>query len=231
MLQQTQVSRVIPYYRAFLKRFPTLPVLAQANLSDVLSLWQGLGYNRRARFLHQAARMIEITYQNRFPETAEELEHIPGVGAYTARAICAFAYNQPTVFLETNIRTVFLHHFFSRGKAISDRRLLVVAGELVDTSSPREWYWALMDYGAYLKSQGVRNTSSKHYTRQSRFEGSSRQVRGAVLRAALQGPATLGALSKRIDVKTSPEKLRYTLETLLAEGLIVKRATRYAVAD
>src|SRR3989344_7710205 len=107
MLQQTQVDRVIPFYNRFVKKYPTARALARAKLRDVLKEWNGLGYNRRAKFLHEAAKQLG---KSDFPKTAEEIENLPGVGHYTARAVAAFAFNKPEVFIETNIRTVFFYH-------------------------------------------------------------------------------------------------------------------------
>lgn len=154
MLQQTQVSRVLEKYKQFLKAFPTAKILAQAPQAEVVKLWSGLGYNRRARFLHQCAK--EITVLKQFPKTVEDLEKLPGIGHYTARAVATFAFNQPHVFIETNIRTVFVYHFFPKKKAVSDTDILKLVEHTLDTKNPRQWYWALMDYGSYLKSQGIK---------------------------------------------------------------------------
>ncbi|HNS65921.1 MAG TPA: A/G-specific adenine glycosylase, partial [Candidatus Woesebacteria bacterium] len=147
MLQQTQVSRVIPKYKVFLKRFPNLKSLKSSSLADVLIFWQGLGYNRRAKYLWQLAKTTQI-----LPSSQVELEKLPGIGPYTASAICAFAFNQPTPMIETNIRSVFLYHFFPDQKNVSDRDLVPLVSSAVDQSNPRRWYWALMDYGSYLKT-------------------------------------------------------------------------------
>ncbi|MBY0473170.1 A/G-specific adenine glycosylase [Patescibacteria group bacterium] len=203
MLQQTQVARVIPKYEAFLKRFPTFSALAKASLSDVLKEWQGLGYNRRAKFLHQAAKVVVARSDLAGKFTTEFLESLPGVGPYTARAVSVFSYNRPEVFIETNIRTVFLHHYFRRGrtspenlggsasqeKKIADNEILPLIERDLKKSKmePRDFYAALMDYGSYLKASGVRiNNKSKHYVKQSKFEGSTRQKRAALLRDALK---------------------------------------------
>ncbi len=200
MLQQTQVDRVIPYYRAFLKKFPTVRALAQAELHDVLRLWSGLGYNRRAKYLHEAAKAIEINHKGRFPRSYDALRTLPGVGEYTARAVRTFALNQPGVFIETNIRTVFMHAFhavISKNEKTSDADLMPLITKAAEGQIPREWYWALMDYGAYLKHSGIRiNSKSKHYIKQSKFQGSQRQVRGAILRAYLD-KKELKAVKKR----------------------------------
>lgn len=121
MLQQTQVDRVIPKYTSFLKQF-TVKRLSEASLGDVLREWQGLGYNRRAKLLHQCAIQIGNEYKGKFPKTHAELMKLPGIGHYTAGAIMAFAYNSPVPIIETNIRTVFIHHFFHDATDISDEQ-------------------------------------------------------------------------------------------------------------
>lgn len=202
MLQQTQVERVIPKYTAFIQTFPTAKKLAGAKLSEVLKLWQGLGYNRRAKFLHEASKII-VTQG--FPKTVAEMEKLPGVGPYTARAIFAFAHNSSEVFVETNIRTVFFHHLASRtvlDGSISDKELLPIVREALERSNmtPRDFYAALMDYGSFLKRSGVKlNSKSKHYAKQSKFEGSTRQLRGAIVRALLIKPQTLLQITKNLS--------------------------------
>ncbi|MEK7612564.1 MAG: A/G-specific adenine glycosylase [Patescibacteria group bacterium] len=218
MLQQTQVDRVIPFYERFIKKFPNARVLARTPLRNVLKAWQGLGYNRRAKHLRDAAKIIA---KKKFPKSTAEIEQLPGVGHYTARAVAAFAYNKPEVFIETNIRTVFLHHFFQKKNKVSDAAILPLVAQTLKESrmQPREFYWALMDYGSYLKSQGIRlNSQSKHYAKQSKFEGSARQLRGAILREIIAHHATLAFLLHRIP--RSREEMIRELSRLTAEGLI-----------
>ncbi len=181
MLQQTQVERVIPKYLAFLKTFPDFATLAKAEQSEVMQLWQGLGYNRRAKFLHQCAQQVA---GKTFPKTLVELEKLPGIGPYTATAICAFSYNQPVTMIETNIRNIYLYHFFPDQNEVKDADLLPLITKTMDRENPREWYWALMDYGSVLKKlTGNHNRRSSSYTKQSKFVGSLRQVRGEIIRS------------------------------------------------
>ncbi len=189
MLQQTQSSRVIPKYKAFLEAFPNARVLAESSVRDVLSLWQGLGYNRRALLLKCTAEAIITKHKGRFPKTFNELVALPGIGPYTASALMAFAYNTPTVMIETNIRAVFIHFFFPKSKKVPDAKLLPLIEKYMDRENPRGWYNALMDYGAMLKAT-VPNPSrkSKHHTKQSKFNGSMRQVRGAIIRLYTENP-------------------------------------------
>lgn len=193
MLQQTQVPRVIPKYKAFLKTFPTVESLADAPLQAVLQAWQGLGYNRRAKFLREAAvKLVNVS----FPDTIESLILLPGVGKNTAAALLVYAYNQPNVFIETNIRTVYIHHFFNDADQVSDKEILPIVESTLDIENPREWYWALMDYGTYIKSQGLNPSRlSRHYVKQSQFEGSVRQMRGEIIRLLADGPKTYKELS------------------------------------
>lgn len=184
MLQQTQVSRVIDAYRSFLKMFPSFRVLARATSAEVLRVWQGLGYNRRALMLQRCATEVVKHHKGVLPNAYEALCALPGIGPYTAGAVLAFAFNIPQVMIETNIRRVYLHHFFPRGRSIPDARLIPIIERTLDTKNPRVWFSALMDYGAWLATQTKNpNTRSKHYVRQSKFTGSDRQIRGAIVRA------------------------------------------------
>lgn len=226
MLQQTQVERVIPFYNRFIKQFPTARTLARAKLPTVLKTWQGLGYNRRAKFLHEAAKLIaKEGYQG---------QKLPGAGPYSHGAIAAFAFNKPAVFIETNIRTVLLHHFY-QGQTlvkVSDKELLLlVEGSLKRSKmQPRDFYAAMMDYGSYLKKRGIKlNSRSKHYARQSKFEGSARQLRGAILRELLKKPATLARLTKNLSPRTRGE-IELELLRLQKEGLLNRYGRRFAIA-
>ncbi len=195
MLQQTQVNRVIKYWERFLRAFPTIDALASASASDVLEMWQGLGYNRRALALKRMADMCSQSWAGQLPDTYEELIALPGIGPATAAGVMAFAYGKPGVYLETNVRAVFIHEFFPEADKVSDRQLEpLVRAACPDEDAPfergvRAWYYALLDYGAYLKQVGVNPTRrSSHYTRQSAFEGSRRQKRAWIVRRVLAEP-------------------------------------------
>ena len=230
MLQQTQVERVQEKYRAFIAAFPDLSSLSRAPLKDVLSIWQGLGYNRRAIALQRTAQ--EVIEQNKgvFPSSVDELMQFPGIGRATASAIAAFAFNRPVVFLETNIRRVFIHFFFQEKEDVRDVELLPLVEEALDLSNPREWYYALMDYGSMLKKEVTNpNRKSAHYQRQAPFEGSQRQLRGLLLRNLLQSSGfTESALMKMID--KDPAKIREALKELEEEGFIRKKKNTYSIA-
>lgn len=223
MLQQTQVERVVPKYKAFLKEFPTVSHLAHAPLSRVLKQWQGLGYNRRAKYLWESAKLIvEKGWQ----------EKLPGVGPYTRAAVEAFANNKPSVFIETNIRTVYTHFYFKDKEGVADADILPrIKRDLKNSKmEPRDFYAALMDYGSYLKKSGMRlNSKSKHYTKQKKFEGSERQLRGALLRELLKKPQRESELVKKLP--QAKEKAPRLLAKLVAEGLLLKKGSRYVVAD
>jgi A/G-specific adenine glycosylase len=221
MLQQTQVPRVIPKYLAFLEVFPTVKELSRAELGQVLRQWSGLGYNRRAKFLHETAQTITNEHKGNFPKTLNMLTKLPGIGQNTAGAILAYAFNQPSLFVETNIRTVFIHHFFKDQSNIPDSDILRLLAETLDEESPREFYWALMDYGTHLKSKlGNLTHNSKHYSKQSAFHGSKRQVRGKVIKLLAQGDRTKDALGILIN----DERVELVLADLLHEGLIRQKA-------
>ena len=229
MLQQTQVERVIPYYKNFLKEFPTVAALAKAPLSSVLRQWQGLGYNRRAKMLHEAAKVVVREHKGRMPKDAVVLETLPGVGPYTARALAAFSANADSIFIETNIRTAVTHHFFPKKKTISDKEVLEVLTRAYPKGKAREWYAALMDYGSHLKRSGVRiNARAKGYAKQSKFEGSERQARGAVLRALLSGTQTKKALTGLLGTERRPQ-MESALVKLVQEGLVVRTGTRFSL--
>lgn len=224
MLQQTQVARVIPKYTAFIARFPDTQTLAQASLGDVLRAWQGLGYNRRAKYLWQTAQMVDdLKY---FPNTPKELVKLPGVGPNTAGAILAYAYGQPVIFVETNIRTVYIHHFFSGRTDVADKEIIALLDQTLDRENPRDFYWALMDYGTHLKSTvGNLSKASKHYTKQSRFHGSRRAVRGQVIRLLGEHSLPLADLAAVI----TDERLQSVLDELVSEGLVHQDQTVYGL--
>jgi A/G-specific adenine glycosylase len=187
MLQQTQVERVMGKYQVFLENFPDFLELARAELKDVLRVWQGLGYNRRALTLKEVAETVVQEYDAVLPRDAEVLQNLPGIGKATAGAILAFAYNIPSVFIETNIRRTFIHHFFQDDKTVKDSEIIPLVELTLDRQNPRTWYYALMDYGSMLgKSITNPNRRSAHYQRQEPFENSDRRIRGTILKALLQ---------------------------------------------
>jgi len=231
MLQQTQVERVVPYYEAFLETFPTVRALADAPLSSVLSRWQGLGYNRRAKMLHEAAKAVVLDHGGKVPTSVSALESLPGVGHYTARAVAAFAGNEDVTFVETNIRTAVTHHFFPGDGAVSDKDILLILEKAHPEGRAREWYSALMDYGAALKRSGVRlNARARGYRKQAKFDGSRRQARGAILKALVGGPKKSEFLMALLGPDRK-EQLRAQLASLTKEGLVELSRGRFRLPD
>lgn len=223
MLQQTQVSRVVPKFLAFIERFPDEQALASANLSEVLQLWQGLGYNRRAKFLHEAARKIVREFGGVFPGDEADILALPGVGKNTAGAILVYAFNQPSVYVETNVRTVYIHHFFADDFAVDDKQISSLVEATIDRENPRLFYQNIMDYGSWLKSQGVRNNAqSRHYKKQSPLKGSVREVRGQIVRELASQQATESQLRRTLH---ADERFAVALEGLVRDGLVAKRGT------
>ncbi|MBI5003988.1 A/G-specific adenine glycosylase [Candidatus Kaiserbacteria bacterium] len=237
MLQQTQVPRVLEKYKEFLRAFPTVHALARAPLADVLRVWSGMGYNRRAKYLREAAKVIVGEYGGRVPKDAATLRTIPGIGPYTASAVLIFAFNTPDTMIETNIRAAFIYHFAS-GKAgstlrglggaerlINDRDLLPLITKAAEGQDPREWHWALMDYGSHLKKiHGNPARKSAHHVRQSKFEGSIRQVRGAILRELHKGPSFVKGLP------FEKAKVQSALAGLARDGLVKKEKGKWRIS-
>lgn len=231
MLQQTQVSRVDGRWQRWIERFPNIEALAAAPLADVLGEWQGMGYNSRAKRLQVCAQQVCDEFGGELPHGTKELVSLPGIGPATAAGIRAFAFSEPGVYLETNVRTVFIHELFPAGNEVDDKQLV----PLVDKACPqaggdvRGWYYALLDYGAYLKKT-VPNPSrrSKQHTRQSKFEGSHRQKRAFILRSVLAGPKTARAIAIELNAfeqsesrpEVHPDEVAAILAELAAEGMI-----------
>jgi A/G-specific adenine glycosylase len=229
MLQQTQVERVKLKYAEFLNAFPTVHELAAAPLSSVLHVWQGLGYNRRAIFLKRCSEEIVSFYSGQFPHSIEELQSLPGIGPYTARAVAAFAFGIAEPFIETNIRTVFIHFFFHGREKICDSDIMPLVAATLDQDNPRHWYYALMDYGVMLKqTQPNPGRRSRHHVQQSRFEGSNRQLRSRILREILAHPGiTVQLLVTTIDAER--KAVEQNLEALQREGFLVRSGRGYLI--
>lgn len=252
MLQQTQTERVVPKYLNWLQEFPTAQALAQAPFSQVLAAWSGLGYNRRAGYLQEACRQVVEELGGVFPSSARELEKLRGVGPYTARAVATFAFNKPEVFIETNIRSVYLFLFFPRDNfpsgqegdhkeadeashpvKVADSSLMPLIEVTLYHEDPRSWYYALMDYGARLKKSTANpNRRSLHYSRQSKFQGSLRQARGAIVRSLAQTQGNILSL-KEIEGESGIElyRLESAAESLVAEGMICRQGDLYCINE
>ncbi len=228
MLQQTQADRVIPKYKSFLKRFPTWKALARAPLGDVLREWQGLGYNRRGKMLHELGREVSQNYRGTLPKDVETLISLPGIGPYTAGAVLVFAFNTPVPIIETNIRSVYLHHFFLDETDITDAEIVRLIVLTLDVKNPREWYYALMDYGVYIKkTYGNPNRRSKHYASQSTFKGSDREIRGAILRVLSEQPYTREKLLKLLPFEDI--RIDAQLVKLMKERMIIQTSKKFSL--
>jgi A/G-specific adenine glycosylase len=249
MLQQTQVARVVPYYERWLEEFPTLEALAAAPLAAVLARWQGLGYNRRALALKRLAEQLSaettVGCVAELPSDHARLLSLPGVGPSTASGVLAFAFGVPAVYLETNVRSVFLHELLADRDDVSDselRPLVATAAEEAERQGidPRSWNWALLDYGAHLK-RTLPNPSrrSSHHTRQSKFEGSDRQKRARLLRAVMSSPGmsaedyagelAVREVSEGREAPSAQEALRL-IEGLVADGFLARVGDRFTIA-
>lgn len=231
MLQQTQVPRVAVMYPPFIEKFPDFAALAAAPQAELLAAWQGMGYNRRALNLQKLAVTITHKFGGVLPEDPEALAALPGIGPATSCSIAAFAFNRPVVFIETNIRRVFIHYFFSDTTVVDDRDLLPLVKACLLPGRSREWYWALMDLGTSLKtSVSNPNRRSRQYVKQSAFAGSDRQIRGALLRLLLAGDSgDAESLAKAIGA--SQDRVAGILEEMCHEGFFVQEAGgRYRVS-
>lgn len=229
MLQQTQVERVLDKYEEFLAAFPHFSALAKAPLQKLLAVWQGMGYNRRALALRALARKVVDEHRGKLPSEPNTLIALPGIGKYTAGAVAAFAFNKPVVFMDTNIRRVYIHEFFHDRESIHDNEIIPLVEQTMDSENPRKWYNALMDYGAMLKREQVNpNRRSVHYTRQSPFENSNRQVRGLILKTLVQGARlTERQIVKKINIETA--RVKKNLLQLQKEGFIKKQGNGFTI--
>lgn len=241
MLQQTQVARVGRFWERFLAAFPTVDALAAAAVPDVLELWQGLGYNRRALALKRTADECAAVGEGRLPDTYEGLVALPGIGPATAAGVMAFAYQKPGIYLETNVRAVFLHELFPDQEGVPDRDLApaVAAAALhpLAAADPRRWYYGLLDYGAHLKATGVNpSRRSASYSRQSAFEGSRRQKRAWIVRRVLAAPEGVAAAAVARELSAAevavgrdgvaPDLFDSIASDLVAEGFFRREGDR-----
>lgn len=230
MLQQTQTSRVSEKFLEFIKKIPNFQALSNASLEDVLNLWQGLGYNRRAIALKKVADKIVENYNGKLPKNLDILKSFPQIGHNTASSILTFAFNIPTYFIETNIRRVFIYFFFQRKKEVYDKEILELVKKTIDSSNPRKWYYALMDYGVMLKkSHPELSKKSVRYRKQSKFKGSNREIRGQILRIFLK-EKTLKENDIIKKFGKNPDRVKKVLISLKNEGFIKKEGQKYTIS-
>jgi A/G-specific adenine glycosylase len=247
MLQQTQAARVVPAFLRFVRRFPTVRMLARAGRRDVILAWDGLGYNRRAVALSDAARAIEREHGGQVPRDPAALQRLPGVGPYTAAAVAAIAHGLPVVAVDTNVRRV-VARFLAGVEAdeLGPAEARSLAAWWLDREDPGSWNQALMDLGREVcrrrprcevcplrgrcRFVAVGRAPSPVRSRGGAFEGSFRQVRGAVVRQLRTRPsATVAELAA--DAGVDVERLRSAVEHLTADGLVVVRRGRVLLAD
>ncbi|MBN2535703.1 MAG: A/G-specific adenine glycosylase [Spirochaetales bacterium] len=229
MLQQTQVHRCLEKYTRFIERFPDFVSLASAPFQEILSHWQGLGYNRRALALKRIAQEVLHTYKGKLPAQRSCLMTLPSIGKATAASILAFAFNKPGIVIETNIRAAYIYTFFRTKTMVKDSELLPFIECTLDKQNPREWYYALMDYGADIKKRHPSITrQSAHYKKQSPFHGSDRQIRGKILKVLTKRKhVTFKYLFK--EIQGNIERIRRILKTLMEEGFIIKKTGYYTL--
>ncbi|MBY9006138.1 MAG: ArsR family transcriptional regulator [Candidatus Lokiarchaeota archaeon] len=230
MLQQTQTNQVAEKFLEFIKKFPDFISLAQASVEELLSAWQGLGYNRRALALKKIAECIINEYNGNVPKDLNALTSLPQIGHNTASSILSFAYNIPTYFIETNIRRVYIYFFFPGKSQIDDKEIMELVKNSIDKDNPRDWYYALMDYGTMLKKTHPElNKKSAHYRKQSKFDGSRRQVRGKILKLLLEKPLSIKEITDKIYFEK--KKILEVLKTLKKEGFIQEGQEKFYIKN
>ena len=219
MLQQTQITRVLPKYDAWIERWPDWRSLAKAGNRELLAMWSGLGYNRRALYLGQLAKTIVRNYDGHLPDDEAILRKLPGIGPYTARAILIFAFNRPIVTIDTNIRRVIIHEL-DLPPSISTRDLEDIARQLLPPRRSRDWHYALMDYSSVALPR--RLPTVPPVSKQSRFEGSLRQIRGEIVRQLTKKKSVrVSTIARRLS--RSDSDVLAAAEALAREGVITIR--------
>ena len=217
MLQQTQVDRVLPRYRSWIKKWPTWRRLAVAGTRELLEMWSGLGYNRRALYLGRLAQTMVNDFGGKLPDDPAILGTLPGIGPYTARAVLIFAFNRPLVAIDTNIRRVLIHEF-GLPDTVSQAQLESLAGRLLPRKRSREWHNALMDYSRLALPARIPGVPP--LSRQSRFVGSQRQVRGEIIRQLVgKQRITLRVIARDLDLPL--EAVRSAARSLAEDGIVI----------
>ncbi|MFT4310414.1 MAG: Fe-S cluster assembly protein HesB [Candidatus Woesearchaeota archaeon] len=216
MLQQTQVSRVIGYYHRFLQLYPNIKTLAQAQTVQLLQVWSGLGYNSRALRLRSMAQHVVQHHKAKMPHTQEALLALPGVGPYTAGAVMAFAYNKDVVVIDTNIRRVILD-WFDIPDTIHSNELQEIVWACLPKGQARVWYNALMDWGAMERT--AKKTGIKPLSKQSAFEGSTRQIRGYIMKHVIHNPLSIDT------IPFDAQKTKEVIQKMKKEHLLIQEDT------
>jgi len=221
MLQQTQTGRVSDKFLKFITKFPDFLSLSSASLEEVLIEWKGLGYNRRAIALKKIAETIIKDFNGELPDSLEVLKSFPQIGHNTASSILTFAFNKPMTFIETNIRRVYIYFFFPNKSKVNDKDIMTIVKKTIDNINPREWYYALMDYGVMLKKVHPElNKKSAHYQKQAPFKGSIRQIRGELLKLLIkEGKMEITKIQEQSKIKDM-KRLKKILDQLKKEGFI-----------
>jgi A/G-specific adenine glycosylase len=227
MLQQTQVERVIPKYEEWIARWPNWKTLSLASNEQLLRGWSGLGYNRRALLIGRLAKAVMHDHAGILPDRPAELETLPGIGPYTSRAILIFAFDRPLATIDTNIRRVLLHEF-GLSDATAPAQLAQFAFRVLPKRKSRDWHNALMDYSRLVLPKQI--SAIRPVTRQSRFEGSARQVRGEIIRRLLRKqPVYLRRIC--LAMKRSPAEVEKIAKKMAEEGIIVLEKSRVRLVD
>jgi A/G-specific adenine glycosylase len=226
MLQQTQVSRVIGYYQKWIAQWPSISDLAHASRKEVLQSWMGLGYNSRAIYLHKSAKIIMDEYSGDILKAIKNYQMLPGIGPYTSQAVQIFALNEDIITVDTNIRRIYLYEF-QLPNDTPDKDLWQLAHRCLPLGRSREWHNALMDYGAeYLTS---RKTGISPRTRQSKFEGSDRQMRAKILQRLLKKSVTKQDIQNMLGIEE--KRLQHILNKMIKEKLIIRKNHKYALSQ
>ena len=221
MLQQTQTKRVSEKFLEFIENFPDFLSISKSPLDKVLKVWKGLGYNRRAIALKKIANIVINDYNGKLPDSIEILKSFPQIGHNTASSIVAFAFNKPTFFIETNIRNVYIYFFFPNKTYIKDKEILPIVEKTIDKNRPRDWYYALMDYGVMLKKTHPElNKKSAHYRKQTPFKGSNRQLRGEILKILIKTNILNKLEIKKIFENINQNRIINVLNQLEKEGFL-----------
>ncbi len=234
MLQQTSTASVMNKYQLFIKKWPTFQALAEASQQEVVAMWQGLGYNRRAIWTKTIAEQVVDDFGGNLPQDEKELRKFKGIGEATSGEICAFAFNKPVVIVnEVNIKRVYIYFFFRNAEAglVKNKDLKPIIEKTNYVKEPRVWYYALMDYGVMLKTKFPKiHKKSSSYKKQSKFEGSNRQLRGKILRYMIKHKkATVEEVALSVRSKIAPVKKN--LVKMTQEGFLKKSGSHYKIAQ